>query len=52
MPMSAGLEHKRILVTASSSGIGYAAAEAFLNEGSRVVINSSNGEKLETRWSM
>lgn len=36
-----------MLVTAASSGIGYGAAEAFLREGSRVVINSSNGEKLE-----
>lgn len=36
-----------MLVTASSAGIGYGAAEAFLKEGARVVINSSNQEKLE-----
>ena len=35
-----------MLVTAASSGIGYGAAEAFLKEGARVVVNSSNGEKL------
>ena len=36
-----------MLVTASSAGIGFGAAEAFLKEGARVVINSSNQEKLD-----
>jgi 3-oxoacyl-[acyl-carrier protein] reductase len=48
MPLNSGLKGQRVLVTASSSGIGYAAAEAFLREGARVVINSSNGEKLSS----
>ncbi len=46
MPLNSGLKGQRVLVTASSSGIGYAAADAFLKEGARVVINSSDGEKL------
>ncbi|MFZ1022837.1 MAG: SDR family oxidoreductase [Thermoplasmata archaeon] len=35
-------------MTASSQGIGFAVAEAFLGEGARVVINSSNEGRLET----
>jgi len=46
MPLNFGLNGQRVLVTASSSGIGYGAAEAFLKEGARVVINSSDAEKL------
>jgi 3-oxoacyl-[acyl-carrier protein] reductase len=46
MTLNTGLKGQRVLVTASSSGIGYAAAEAFLKEGARVVINSSNSDKL------
>ncbi len=46
MPLSFGLKGQRVLVTAASSGIGYGAAEAFLREGARVVINSSNQDKL------
>ncbi|MGA2198374.1 MAG: SDR family oxidoreductase [Nitrososphaerales archaeon] len=46
MPLSSGLKGQRVLVTAASSGIGYGAAEAFLREGARVVINSSNQDKL------
>jgi len=48
MPMNSGLTGQRVLVTAASAGIGYGAAEAFLREGARVVINSSNQEKLES----
>lgn len=44
--MNSGLAGQRILVTAASAGIGYGAAEAFLKEGARVAINSSNQEKL------
>jgi 3-oxoacyl-[acyl-carrier protein] reductase len=47
MPMSSGLAGQRVLVTAASSGIGFGAAQAFLNEGARVVINSSHRDKLE-----
>ncbi len=47
MPLSSGLRGQRVLVTAASSGIGYGAAEAFLKEGARVVVNSSNPEKLD-----
>jgi len=48
MPLGSGLDGQRVLVTAASSGIGYGAAEAFLKEGARVVINSSNQEKLDS----
>lgn len=44
--MNSGLAGQRVLVTAASAGIGYGAAEAFLKEGARVAINSSNREKL------
>src|SRR5580658_1687724 len=46
--MNSVLIGQRVLVMAASSGIGYGAAEAFLKEGARVVINSSNAEKLES----
>jgi 3-oxoacyl-[acyl-carrier protein] reductase len=46
MPLSTGLKGQRVLVTAASSGIGFGAAQAFLREGARVVINSSNPAKL------
>jgi 3-oxoacyl-[acyl-carrier protein] reductase len=45
--LNSGLAGQRVLVTASSAGIGYGAAEAFLKEGARVVINSSNKDKLD-----
>jgi 3-oxoacyl-[acyl-carrier protein] reductase len=44
--LESGLKGARTLVTASSQGIGFAAAQAFLVEGARVVINSSNAERL------
>ena len=46
MPISSGLHGARVLVTAASQGIGFGAATAFLEEGARVVINSSNRERL------
>ena len=46
MPIGSGLQGARVLVTAASQGIGYGAAEAFLGEGARVVVNSSNPERL------
>lgn len=48
MNTSFGLAKKRVLVTAASRGLGFGAAKAFLEEGSRVVINSSNGRRLST----
>jgi 3-oxoacyl-[acyl-carrier protein] reductase len=35
-----------VLVTAASQGIGFAAAQAFLGEGARVVVNSSNAVRV------
>ena len=46
MAISSGLSGQRVLVTASSRGIGFGAATAFLQEGASVVINSSNKERL------
>jgi 3-oxoacyl-[acyl-carrier protein] reductase len=45
--MSTGLSGARVLVTAASRGIGFGAAKKFLEEGSRVVINSSSAEHLD-----
>ena len=46
MVVTTGLKGQRVLVTAASQGIGYGAAQAFLGEGARVVINSSNSDNL------
>ena len=46
MPISSGLAGQRVLVTAASQGIGFAAARAFLGEGARVVVNGSNSARL------
>ncbi len=46
MPLTTGLQNQRVLVTAASQGIGFGVARAFLEEGARVVINSSNEQKL------
>jgi 3-oxoacyl-[acyl-carrier protein] reductase len=48
MPISSGLSGQRVLVTAASRGIGFGAAKAFLEEGARVVINSSNEGRLNS----
>ena len=45
--MNLHLKDKVVLITASSKGIGKAAAELFLNEGSKVVICSSNSDNLK-----
>lgn len=47
MPLVSGLSGQRVLVTAASQGIGFAAARAFLEEGARVVVNGSNPARLE-----
>lgn len=44
--MELGLKNKTVLVTASSKGIGRAAAEAFMKENCRVAICSSNKDNL------
>ncbi len=46
MPFDPHLKDKRVLVTAASQGIGLGAARAFVKEGARVVINSSNADRL------
>ncbi|MEW6652094.1 MAG: SDR family oxidoreductase [Bacteroidota bacterium] len=44
--MNLHLKNKNVLLTASSAGIGKAAAELFIGEGSRVAISSSSKENL------
>lgn len=44
--MDLGLSGKRVLVTASSGGIGFAIAERFLEEGAQVMVNGRNQERL------
>lgn len=46
MAAASGLRGARVLVTASSQGIGFGAARAFVSEGARVVLNSSNADRL------
>jgi 3-oxoacyl-[acyl-carrier protein] reductase len=46
VPLQSGLSGARVLVTAASQGIGFGAARAFLAEGARVVVNSSNATRL------
>ena len=46
MTLRPGLKGARTLVTAASQGIGFATARAFVAEGARVVINSSNPQRL------
>jgi len=47
--METGLAGKHIVITASTNGIGYAAAEMFLEEGAYVVINGRDAETLKKR---
>ncbi len=44
--MELGIKGKRVLVTASSKGIGRSTAEMFIQEGCKVAICSSNPENL------
>ncbi len=48
--MDLGLKDKRVLVTAASRGLGYATAKAFLMNGSKVIIGSSNQENLKRAY--
>lgn len=44
--MDLGLKNKKVFISASSSGIGKATAELFLQEGAVVFINGRNQDKL------
>lgn len=46
--MDLGLKNKNVLVTASTSGIGFRTSECFLKEGANVVLCGRNGEKLNS----
>ncbi|MDJ0921151.1 MAG: SDR family oxidoreductase [Henriciella sp.] len=44
--MTQTLSNKTALITGGTSGIGYAAAEAMLAEGARVIITGQNGDRV------
>jgi NAD(P)-dependent dehydrogenase (short-subunit alcohol dehydrogenase family) len=45
--MNLNLKDKHVLVTGSSKGIGLACAQAFLEEGAKVSINSRDAQNLQ-----
>jgi 3-oxoacyl-[acyl-carrier protein] reductase len=45
--MDLGLEQKRVVITGSSRGIGFALAQAFLEEGSRVLLTGLDEKRLQ-----
>ena len=45
--MDLGLTGKRVLVTGSTAGIGFAAAELFAREGARVILNGRSQERVD-----
>jgi NAD(P)-dependent dehydrogenase (short-subunit alcohol dehydrogenase family) len=42
-----GLENKRVVVIGGSSGIGFAVARQATSQGAKVVIASSNGQRVQ-----
>ncbi|MEM4911750.1 MAG: SDR family oxidoreductase, partial [Metallosphaera sp.] len=48
--MDLGIKNKRVIVTASSKGIGFATAKRFLEEGAVVVISSHDNENLKKAY--
>ena len=48
--MDLGLKGKRVFVTGSSRGIGYAISDALLDEGAEVLINARNQNVLENSY--
>lgn len=48
--MELGLKNKTVLVSGSTSGIGFAVAEALLQEGARVQISGRNEKKLQKSY--
>jgi NAD(P)-dependent dehydrogenase (short-subunit alcohol dehydrogenase family) len=45
--MDLQLEGKRALITGSTAGIGYAIAEALVQEGASVIVNGRTKERVE-----
>ncbi|WP_322348754.1 short-chain dehydrogenase/reductase [Orrella marina] len=45
--MNLGYQGKRVLVTGSSRGIGYAIARSFHEQGATVILNSKDAQRLE-----
>ena len=45
--MDLGIRGKKVIVTSSSKGLGFATAKRFLEEGAEVVISSHNEQNLE-----
>ena len=41
------LTDKRVIVTGGTSGIGYAAAEAMIDEGAEVIITGQDTQRVE-----
>ncbi len=45
--MDLGIKGKKVLITGSTSGIGFACAEIFIQEGAEVIINGRSNETIE-----
>ena len=45
--MNLGLDAKRVLVTGSTAGIGFATAEAFAREGAHVIVNGRSQPRVD-----
>src|SRR6188768_198948 len=45
--MDLGLNAKRVLVTGSTAGIGFAAAEAFARKGAQVIVNGRTRARVD-----